>query len=274
MEDRAVDFVCIGAPRCGTTWLSENLSEHRDIYIPGQKAMNYFNVNWNKGIRWYSDAFRKGKNRVKGEISPLYFGSEIVLKRMHEQFPRIKIVVIVREPIQRLKSQVNLINNLRGEYKDLNFRINENPEILEMGLYHRNIKMVLKFFNPQQLLILNYNDIKDSPLSVLEKVHSFLGVTHVIPSKAESKVGYTLRPKYRSVEKLRIVAYEVLVKLRLGSVIRYLKTRGFTEALKKFNHSNKSVEHQVNDGDVDSFLKEYYSEDTFKLHRDFDISFR
>ncbi len=137
------DFLVIGAQKSGTTWLSSQLSQHPDIWIPPTKEIHYFDgiwgdayllkrlaevcraaaeapkadfdkLNWYvrfvlarpRSDEWYASLFEPAGKRLAGDITPAY----AILDRdkvahVHRLMPRSRVIFIMREPIERLWSQ-------------------------------------------------------------------------------------------------------------------------------------------------------------------------
>ena len=101
------DFLGIGAQKAGTTWLYENLRRHPQMYLPNTKEIHYFDWYFYKSIHWYCKHFMAvEKNKLKGEITPCYSTlSENKIKLIHKINPQLKIILILRNPIERAWSQ-------------------------------------------------------------------------------------------------------------------------------------------------------------------------
>ena len=109
------DFVGVGFPKCGTSFLTKTLNKHPDISIP-QKEIHYF---WKllpefteKDYQKYKELFKHKKNLI-GEFSPgiLYCPNHIY--HLHKALPNAKILVIVRNPIDRLLSHIKQVRKGR-----------------------------------------------------------------------------------------------------------------------------------------------------------------
>ncbi|MBI1305690.1 MAG: hypothetical protein GC181_03640 [Bacteroidetes bacterium] len=271
---RKPDFICIGAPRTGTTWLFENLSTHPDIFIPGQKAINFFNVHFDNGFEWYCNHFAKTDKKICGELSPLYFGSETVLQRIHELCPDSKIIISVRDPLDRLESQVSLINSLRNHELSMQERVDENPSIMEMGLYFKNVTTAQKYFPKENIFILNFNQIADEPEVVYSEVLKFLGLPDYTPQKLNSKIGYNIKPKYPFVEMMRVRIAKLLIKWNLGKIIHAVKRSGLTDKIRSMNNSTpqKKITDTEPVKNPEKFqFASYYKDDLAQFEKEFNI---
>jgi len=104
------NFIGIGAPRSGSTWLHESLRAHPNVYLPRQrKELNFFNQNYSGGIDWYEKYFppdhASNRSRAVGEISPIYMSEDNVPKRLKKMGTVRNLIAILRNPVDRLYSQ-------------------------------------------------------------------------------------------------------------------------------------------------------------------------
>lgn len=107
-KQKAPDFLLIGATKCGTTSLFNYLSQHPRILAPHKKEINFFNFNYSNGLSWYLahfPAITDQEQYLTGEGSPLYLYHEQVAERIKELFPEIKLIVMLRNPVNRTISE-------------------------------------------------------------------------------------------------------------------------------------------------------------------------
>src|SRR5262249_27856015 len=107
------DFVIIGTQRGGTTSLYRYLIDHPDVAgAMLTKEVHYFDTNLRRGPGWYRAFFptkaardrhrrRTGRELVAGEASPYYLFHPLVPDRAHELLPDAKLVVMLRDPVER-----------------------------------------------------------------------------------------------------------------------------------------------------------------------------
>lgn len=111
----APTFIMIGASRGGTTSLFRALMEHRDVVRPTfHKGVNYFDLNWFRGPQWYAGHFpttwaarravTAGREPHVFEASGYYMYHPFAPERMASQLPKVKLVVMLRDPVERTYS--------------------------------------------------------------------------------------------------------------------------------------------------------------------------
>ncbi|HKZ80420.1 MAG TPA: sulfotransferase domain-containing protein [Pyrinomonadaceae bacterium] len=108
------DFIIIGGQRCGTTSLYEYLISHPNVVRASTKEIHFFDINFERGLSWYRshfplrdfDSYRKriAQKRITGEASPYYIFHPYALRRIAETTHRVKLIAILRNPIDRALS--------------------------------------------------------------------------------------------------------------------------------------------------------------------------
>ena len=211
-------FIIIGAQRCGTTSLYDYLSHHPQIIPSPVKELFYFDDYYTRPIEWYKSFFPTQKQREKlerdlvanvitGEASPSYFFNPYSAKRIKETLPQIKLILVLRDPIERAYSHYNHIKRLNRE--PLSFeeaiekeeqRITPDIEKLEKdefykadqrrdysyltrGYYAKQIKEWWKHFPKEQLLIVQSEEFyRDTP-RVYNEIVEYLGLnSYTLPT--------------------------------------------------------------------------------------------
>jgi hypothetical protein len=112
MNKRAVpDFLIVGAAKAGTTFLSRALNSHPDITLP-ENELNFFSENAHKGLDWYHSVFEKMETPLKGDKSTSYLLFTTIHPFMHRICPASRIIVCLRNPIDRAYSNWTMRQNM------------------------------------------------------------------------------------------------------------------------------------------------------------------
>jgi sulfotransferase family protein len=195
---RLPEFLIGGAPRAGTTWLYWLLDRHPSIYMakPLKPEPKFFLVDhlYEKGLEhyartWFADA---GGAALAGEKSTDYLESAPAAGRIARDLPDVKLVFILREPVDRAYSNYlwTTMNGLETEDFATALRLEatrerELPERLRFarpysyfsrGLYADLLKEYVDRFSREQILVLRFEDIVGAPRRLAETLHGFLGV--------------------------------------------------------------------------------------------------
>lgn len=107
-------FLIVGAQRCGTTSMFKTLMQHPDVVRPFlTKGVHYFDKSYEQGALWYRGHFPlavtglargRGDNVVTGESSPYYMFHPLARQRLASDLPRVKLIVMLRDPVVRAYS--------------------------------------------------------------------------------------------------------------------------------------------------------------------------
>jgi len=99
------DFVVIGAQKAGTTSLHRMLRQHPQIHMPKTKELHYFDFYYDRGPDWYAAQFHpRRRHRSIGEATPNYLDGPLAKQRVISDLPDARIVVIMRNPVDRAQS--------------------------------------------------------------------------------------------------------------------------------------------------------------------------
>ena len=188
-------FLIIGAQKSGTTSLYNYLIQHPQILAASQKEIHYFDLKYHQGIDWYKAQFpqKEGQKILTGESSPYYLFHPRVPQRVHQYFPQIKLIILLREPVARTWSHYH--HELRLKFETLSFEqaIASEPQRLEgeiekllsednyysfnhqhYRIYHQQIKNWQQYFPKEQILILKSEDFYANPAQTLNQTLKFL----------------------------------------------------------------------------------------------------
>jgi hypothetical protein len=187
-----IDFIGIGVPKCGTTWLSAQLEAHPEIGFAPAKEVYYFGdptlrrmagkeLNcFERGEAWYHEQFPPpgGSIRVRGEFCPNYLYSEEGPERIAAYRPDVKLLLCLRPPVEMIYSWYWYNRNaVIASLPDTFEAMMENPFLRDLGCYARYLKTYLDRFPAENFLVVQFDAIRRDPERVRERVYQFLGVS-------------------------------------------------------------------------------------------------
>ena len=187
------DFIIIGAHKCGTTALHVNLNLHPDISVVNGAfkggEMFFFNrdeLYLKEGIDYYRSFFRRSK-LIQGEETPDYISSLECHERMLETVPGAKLILTLRNPVDRAYSHWNHFNMMGKKTKewgwiDASFEECAKQDLtglITRGKYIEQIEHLTEHFSPEQLHIIIAEHARRSPADEYRKVFAFLGVEEI-----------------------------------------------------------------------------------------------
>jgi hypothetical protein len=232
------NFIGIGAQRAGSTWLNQCLREHPEIYLP-RKEIRFFNYNYSKGLEHYCDNFIGLEDqKVWGEITPDYYRDKDALERIAKDLKNVKILFVLRNPIERSLSQYQLYK-AHGDYTEATFEkaVSAHPELIEWSMQGRTLKWLNEMFEQKNLLFILYDDINKTPKVVLQRILNFLEVNpDFVPSVLNKRVNRVVFPRIQ----------KALKSLGLKQIINLVKISPFAHAIKEWGFKIKKDKVSVN----------------------------
>jgi hypothetical protein len=287
------DFLIVGAAKSGTTSLFHYLNEHPEIFMPKLKETWFFHLkdNPNKAILdltphlpinllSYAGLFQEAdKGQVCGEASPsyLYYHQLTIenIKKYYKDWKRLKIIIILREPIEKVISHFNYVSNLKLDPDKLSLkesllkekeRIKDNQYLPDLFYVDNTLyyNQVLDYKNNfPNLKIYLYDELKEDPLMVVKDLYQFLNVdTGFNPN--------TIQRKYNASDPY-IVPRNKLFKYAIRKRDRYW--HWIPPALIQKTSAVLNKKHTL-DEETLTFLKDAFKQDVLKLQTiiDKDIS--
>lgn len=244
-----LDLVIVGAQKSFTTSLKEYIGGHPSVITHPQKEMGFFIddgeyiLGYKKAFIHYYKSVKRCQNKKILAKSAMLYMSEKAIKRLHEHSPGCKIILSLRNPVDRAYSSYLMEYN----HSDLGFPFEEIKSIAEKadssywpytffidaGNYARHLKILYKYFPKDQVMIVLCPEIREDPVKVCREIFQWIGVNDAyIPeikvynptlkgkSKFYARVTHTLlnqRSLIRKSTKLFVPSY---YNYKVGDVIR------------------------------------------------------
>lgn len=222
-------FIIIGATRSGTTSLYLHLISHPNVLPNSKKETVFFNYAYHTNPDWYRIYFpttleqekmqeqRKQKIMITGDATPSYLIDPFVPKRIFKMLPNVKLIVLLRNPIDRayshfyhnvslgiekltfeqaIKKEPGRISKSFEELQNEKFTFNDNFisyflrlmtfkvknyykfSYLETGKYYQHLKNWMNVFPKKQFLIIKNEDYFNNPKKIYEQVQDFLDLPY------------------------------------------------------------------------------------------------
>ena len=194
--DGGVDFLIIGGVKCGTSSLFHYMKKHPNIRTGPKKELHFFNKqyaksNYDKGMDWYLSQFPKkepgGIFFLNGEASAGYFENPLTAAEVAQYFPSVKLIILLRNPVDRALSQYKMAMRLGQEHDERSHEIifaenmikyECNPSVWDRyiyaGVYTPLIQAWRKFFPDDQIHIICSEDLFSNSDKIVNEVYDFL----------------------------------------------------------------------------------------------------
>jgi len=246
-ENKLPNFFVVGAAKSGTTSLYEYLKLHPEVYMAPIKETHHFSTDidntkfrpnyarslnkdlgkfldsdMQEGIfhafvkEWddYEQLFKNvDKEKAIGEITNSYLYSSAAAKNIKERFPKAKIIMMLRNPIDRAFS--HYLMDLRIGYETEDFMtalkkdMSRDPKgwgisnmYVEIGEYTAQVKRFMEIFPKEQLHIYFFDDFVKDPEGTMKDIFRFLGVSENTSIDFTKKYNPSFIPKNKLIGKL------------------------------------------------------------------------
>ncbi len=275
------DFVGIGAAKAASSWIYQCLKEHPDICASEPKETNFFILgNDKQGIEWYKRHFDHCTGeKVRGEFSPKYLAEDDAAEKIHAYFPNAKIIVCLRDPIERFASAA-YYRAATGREDALDTRkmiAQENNVELERGLYYKHLKRFYGLFPAENILVMIYKDIKKDPVAFMQEVYRFLDVDDTfVPPSAHTRKNITSPKRVRLpwFHKVTRGLHQRIVKGPFKKFVPTLKRVGLHKLANVIRKINTRPEERIDPikdkelyAETRQYLNEFYRKDIQALEK-------
>ncbi len=187
MSNRLPDFIIMGSAKAGTTSLYSCLMQHSGIYMSDPKEPCFFDegANWEKGLAWYSSLFQDAKKHdLCGEASTNYTRwpqVKNVPKKIQEVLPDVKLIYIVRNPMERSYSHylhrwAKELHPGEAFHKNFSEHIETDPMCIDSSNYFLQLEKYLEVFEKDQILVITFEELVGDPSKTIEKTLEFIGL--------------------------------------------------------------------------------------------------
>ena len=198
------NFIIIGAQKAGTTSLFHYITQHPRVFENKAKEVHFFDKYYGQGINWYRGHFPLQAHISPGcrlgEATPYYLCHPHAPKRIHQLLPRVKLIAILRNPIDRAishyfhevkKNRENLpiVEALNSEddrcrpewlkmLDDEGYvsRTHQSFSYKQRGIYIDQLERYWRLFAKEQILVVDSEKLFTEPHTVLETVFRFLDI--------------------------------------------------------------------------------------------------
>ncbi len=234
---RFPSFIGIGTQKGGTTTLHKLLIQHPKIFLPKCKEIQYFSLHAEKSTNWYSQHFYEaGPKDVLGEITPYYLFHPSVPKRISSLIPKVHLIALLRDPVDRAISQyfhakrhgfetLELADALFAEKDRMsngNKFSHQKHSYVSRSRYVEQLSRYEELFPENQILIIKSEDLFQNTSIILSKIYKFIGVDEqpinnlILKENSGLNEVNTIDPKIKLMLKDELKETVEVVKERYG----------------------------------------------------------
>lgn len=176
-----VEFMIIGAQKCGTTSMAAQLAAHPRICFCREKEPGYFHKteDWREGLEQYHSLYNPLPGQICGEASTYYtFFPEFrnTPQRLFDYNPDLKLIYVMRQPVERIISHYahNFVREIDTRPPDE--AVFQSPEYLNRSRYAVQIRPYLQLFGPDNVKLVLFEEYTDDQVETLRRLSTFLDI--------------------------------------------------------------------------------------------------
>jgi hypothetical protein len=270
-----IDFIGIGAQKSGTSWAYTCLYDHPEVCAPIKEIHFFSRPRFSEGKDWYEHHFDScGKGKKTGEFSTSYLYSKEAPERIHALYPNVKLIAILRNPIDRAFSQYR--NAIKaGEIPEtISFEAYQKQEVsaLEQGRYAEQLARYDALFPRDQMLVLIYEDIRKDPVAFMKRIYAFLGIDETfVSSMVYDEINVARTPKHVFIDRTMHHVSETLRRIGFDRFVHLIRKSGIPDLIRSFNTKPKektSHTKTFDRGPLISYFKDDVEVLSSRIHRD------
>jgi hypothetical protein len=266
------NFFVVGAPKAGTTSLYQYLRQHPAVYMspikepcffapevvdftPESRAMYEKNraavrayldgpldhdtsgivLEWNDYLKLFKNV--KGETAI-GEVSGNYLASSSAAAAIRERIPDARIIIMLRDPVDRLYSQyvaarahgLTRTDFARWSMEQVSEEATRQPPFgaAWTGRYAEHLQRFQKHFPASQIHVSFYDEYAANPQAVVRNLFWFLGVDPAPPIDVRTRHNVTLLPRLRRLRPFIVSPLKPVLRLLPKPLVSRLGRMSYT----------------------------------------------
>lgn len=285
-ETNRLNFFLVGAPKSGTTFMYNALRQHPEVFLPNQKELHYFAPdlypeNYISEKQYFSIFKNSGSKKIIGEASVWYLYSEKAAELISKYNPDARILIMLRNPVDMLKSLHNqmvfdnwetftdfeaaLDNEASRKGSDQLHTNIYSPKMLrysELGKYSTYVEKYLHIFGKDKVHIILHDDLIWAPDKTFVDLLKFLNISTELPIR-EQRDNTSKEQRYRFLSLL--INPGAKIKSIIRPLLPFKLRRKIVETIVRINSLEKKQE--ILNSELQFRLRLKFAEDTNKLEK-------
>src|SRR5262249_44070903 len=171
---RSPDFIVMGAMKCATSTLHEQLAIQPGFFMSRPKEPNFFSNDeiYSRGLDWYYSLFAGATaSDLCGESSTHYTKLPTypkTVERLWAALPEVKLIYVMRHPVDRLISQYLHECTQKTIRVPIDAALDRHPELIAYSRYSMQLEPFLTAYGPKNILPVFFERLVSHPEEELE----------------------------------------------------------------------------------------------------------
>jgi hypothetical protein len=291
---KKIDFFILGAQKCGTTSLFYYIEDHPHICMSDPKEVVYFSRDetYAKGESYLNQFFHQCNKAEKlGTADVRLLTSTRAPQRVHAYNPNARLIVCLRDPVERAFSAYWMAIRNGWEYSRITFEEAMNRELnsdheadenlpenafhrhyIRNGLYYTQMQKWLQYFGEDNIMLIRDDSLKENATKVLKDIFTFIGVDPDFEPDTTKKYNTVANPRFSFIN--TFIAGNKQLRATLGRIIPKTFKRKITRPLVKkiYNWNNVPSDYPAElDVETKNKLEAIFRNDLDQLYKKYGI---
>jgi hypothetical protein len=201
----------MGAQKAGSTWWFRLITAHPDVHQDSTRRaelhfFDQFTQRWpsEDDVARYHRFFPRPPAGMAGEKTPEYLSEYWVPAMLREAAPDVRIIILVRDPIERYRSAEALVKRTGGA-SDRDVEV----DLFYRGLYAHHLRRVLDVFPKRQVLVLQYERCSRDAAGQVERTYEWLGLApHTFATTELERLRNVTRAQKSQIDGERLTMFQ------------------------------------------------------------------
>ena len=229
------DFIFVGPLKTATSYIYNYYSHHPNVNTSEPiKELYFYDKHYSRGENWYLKHFSpRPEHMVMIDISPSYMIEQEAVKRIKKDNPNAKIIMTLRDPVERYLSHVKHHISHGHSYNGFEDLLEKHPKIFRGSQYEDYAKSWITEFGEENVSILDYHELTKDPVTFMQKVCEIIEVPFNNDYNFEHKVNPAGTARSPLFMRIVHVIMRFLIKNGFANIIKAVKQTGLKSLMVK-----------------------------------------
>ncbi len=227
-DKRLPDAIFIGPLKTATSYIYDYYLHHPNVATSEPvKELYYYDDHYDQGEDWYLSHFSpKPDHKLMIDVSPSYLIDSDAMRRIKSDNPNAKIIMTLRDPLERFSSHVKHHIRHGYPYTGFNDLLAEHPRVIQGSQYETYVDKWIEAFGESNVSILDYRELTEDSAAFMKKICEIIDVPFNADYDFEHKVNAAGTARSPFLMRVMHIVMRFLIRNGLSSVIDLVKRTG------------------------------------------------
>ena len=225
---RLPDVIFVGPLKTATSYIYDYYLHHPNVATSEPvKELFYYDDHYDQGEEWYLNHFSlKPEHQLMIDVSPSYLIDQVAMRRIKKDNPTAKIIMTLRDPVERFSSHVKHHIRHGYPYTGFNDLLAKHPRVIQGGQYEAYVDKWVEEFGESNVFVLDYRELTRDSAAFMKKICEIMEV----PFNADYDFGHKVNAAGTARSPLLMrgihIVMRFLIRNGLSGVIDFVKSSG------------------------------------------------